>query len=123
MPVGTPSLLAVGRVGGGVQVLDGATGEQVAAWHASAEQQQQQQQEPGSSSNSAKSRVVGLHFLGAMASGIQSAVAAAASTGLQVLSISGGGRVSMHKAAGAGAAWDQTSGFQAASSVACTVST
>ncbi|KAI8473720.1 MAG: quinon protein alcohol dehydrogenase-like superfamily [Monoraphidium minutum] len=105
------SIVAVGRLGGGVQVLDGGSGAQVAAWAAGSEAK-------GSSADAL--RVVGLHVLGSLpptAEG-QSAADAAAAARLRVLTVSGGGRVSVHSAAAGQEPWEASS-FQAAPSVSC----
>jgi hypothetical protein len=108
-------LLAAGRLGGSVQVLDGGAGTQVASWQAAGEQRNVGS--PGTA------RVVGVHFLGSLPPGNGlSAADAAAAAHLRALSVTAGGRVSLHTAvAGAQAAWEQSSSFQAAPSVACSV--
>ena len=113
----SPSLLAVARLGGGVQVLDGGSGAQLAAWAGAGEQR-------GADGGEA-AKVVGLHFLGSLGGGGGaglSAAEAAAEAQLRALSISGGGRVSVHTAGAEGAPWQAGTAFQAAPSVAATVS-
>ncbi|GBF99536.1 hypothetical protein Rsub_12342 [Raphidocelis subcapitata] len=118
LEAGAPSLLAVGRAGGRVELLDGATGAALAAWQAAAGGQQR----AAASARDAGAGVVGLHCLGGGSGWGQASSAAELTVGLRVLSVTGGGRTCIHaRAQGEDVAqWEEVAGFQAAPSVAAT---
>jgi hypothetical protein len=118
LQAGAASLLAVGRAGGQVELLDGATGATLAAWQAVASEQR-----AAADARAAGAGIVGLHCLGGGSSQGPAASAAELTTGLRLLSVTGAGRASIHARAQGGdvAQWEEVAGFQAAPSVAATV--
>ncbi len=113
-------MLAVGRSAGRVQLLDGSSGAPIASWLAAAADSKGAK--AAASGDSDSGAVVGLHFLG-QTSGSTAATAGDLAASLKVLSVTSSGRVCVHAtAAGVQAPWEQISSFQAAPSVAATVS-
>ena len=137
-PPGAPSVVAVGRAAGRVQLLDGANGTQLAAWQvepgSSGKQQPQQSQQQQRSSSSAAA-VVGLHFLGGsgdsgggaawprlltvLDDGRVEVRAPPAAAGAEAAAAAAAAGAGEQQAPQQGQAWARAAAFQAAPSVAC----